>query len=199
MAGNQAFSTAHRYKCTNKGPNLIKTWFNQPARKIRRRQARVLKAQKLFPRPVDALRPVVTCCSLRYNLNRRAGKGFTPAELQAAGLSMDAARRLGISVDKRRVNKSQESIDRNVARLQEYQSKVTVFAKGTPKEEIKKAVQFKGAVMPVARSQAAIETGDISKQDVLPNVFETLRKERTAWRRAHRALLRAKAEAEGKK
>ncbi|GMT08389.1 hypothetical protein PENTCL1PPCAC_30563 [Pristionchus entomophagus] len=46
----------------------IKTWFNQPARKQRRRLARVAKASKVAPRPVSGfLRPAVRCVTQRYN------------------------------------------------------------------------------------------------------------------------------------
>lgn len=38
---------------------FVKTWFNQPARKQRRVIARQTKAAKVFPRPLEKLRPVV--------------------------------------------------------------------------------------------------------------------------------------------
>jgi len=61
----------------------VKTWFNQPARKVRRRINRVEKAAKIAPRPVDGfLRPVVRAQTLKYNSKIRAGKGFTLEELK---------------------------------------------------------------------------------------------------------------------
>ena len=61
----------------------VKTWFNQPARKIRRRNARVEKARKIAPRPVGGrLRPIVRCPTFKYNTKNRLGRGFTLEELR---------------------------------------------------------------------------------------------------------------------
>ncbi|KAH9726089.1 60S ribosomal protein L13-1 [Citrus sinensis] len=63
--------------------NYVKTWFNQPARKNRRRVARQKKAVKIFPRPTAGpLRPVVHGQTLKYNMKLRAGRGFTLEELK---------------------------------------------------------------------------------------------------------------------
>jgi large subunit ribosomal protein L13e len=63
--------------------NYVKTWFNQPARKTRRRIARQKKAVKIFPRPTSGpLRPVVHGQTLKYNMKVRTGKGFTLEELK---------------------------------------------------------------------------------------------------------------------
>lgn len=47
--GNNMIPNAHFHKHWEM---RIKTWFNQPARKQRRRLARVAKASKVAPRPV---------------------------------------------------------------------------------------------------------------------------------------------------
>lgn len=61
----------------------VKTWFNQPARKYRRRIRRIKKAQAVAPRPVQGLlRPIVRCPSVRYNKKLRLGRGFTIEELK---------------------------------------------------------------------------------------------------------------------
>ncbi|KIZ01101.1 60S ribosomal protein L13-2, partial [Monoraphidium neglectum] len=61
----------------------VRTWFNQPARKLRRRQARAEKAAKAFPRPAAGpLRPVVHGQTIKYNAKVRLGRGFTLAELK---------------------------------------------------------------------------------------------------------------------
>ncbi|KAH8479766.1 hypothetical protein H0E87_031417 [Populus deltoides] len=58
--------------------NYVKTWFNQPARKTRRRIARQKKAVKIFPRPTAGpLRPIVHGQTLKYNMKVRAGRGFS--------------------------------------------------------------------------------------------------------------------------
>merc|ERR1712236_169732 len=134
-----------------------KTWFNQPARKIRRRQNRVAKAARVAPRPLGKIRPVVACPTYKYNLKQRLGRGFTLEEVKAAGLSKKYARTIGIAVDHRRRNKSVESLQLNAQRLKEYQSKMILFPINAKKprkgdstpEELSKAVQLAGKVMAV--------------------------------------------------
>lgn len=62
---------------------FVKTWFNQPARKHRRKQNRIKKARAVFPRPAAGpLRPVVRCPSVKYHKKVRAGRGFTLDEIK---------------------------------------------------------------------------------------------------------------------
>merc|ERR1711988_178905 len=104
---------------------LAKTHFNQPAKKVARRAARDSKAAAVAPRPVaEQLRAVVQCPTFRYNARQRLGRGFTFEEVKAAGLTPTTARQIGISIDKRRRNKSAENRQRNVQRLKAYQQKV---------------------------------------------------------------------------
>merc|ERR1711922_30991 len=126
-------------------------------RKIRRRQNRIEKAARIAPRPLGKLRPVVSCPTYKYNLKQRAGRGFTLEELKAAGLSKKYAQTIGIAVDHRRRNKSVESLQLNTQRLKEYESKLILFPVNSKKprkgdataEEISKATQLAGEVMPV--------------------------------------------------
>lgn len=61
----------------------VKTWFDQPGRKLRRRNNRVKKAAIQAPRPIDGLvRPAVRCQTLKYNTKLRKGRGFTITELK---------------------------------------------------------------------------------------------------------------------
>jgi len=80
----------------------VRTWFNQPGRKIRRRTARKAKAAKLGVRPLTLLRPAVRGQTVRYNRKLREGRGFTLAELKEAGINRKEARGVGIVVDHRR-------------------------------------------------------------------------------------------------
>nr|DAD36464.1 TPA_asm: hypothetical protein HUJ06_007105 [Nelumbo nucifera] len=65
--------------------NYVKTWFNQPARKTRRRIDRQKKAVKIFPRPTAGpLRPIVHGQTLKYNMKVRAGRGFSLEELKVS-------------------------------------------------------------------------------------------------------------------
>uniref|UniRef100_A0A8C5WL78 60S ribosomal protein L13 n=1 Tax=Leptobrachium leishanense TaxID=445787 RepID=A0A8C5WL78_9ANUR len=136
----------------------VATWFNQPARKLRRRKARQAKARRIAPRPVAGpIRPVVRCPTVRYHTKVRAGRGFSLEELKAAGINRRVARTIGIAVDKRRRNKSTESLQTNVQRLKEYRSKLIIFPRkpSAPKkgdssaEELKMATQLTGPIMPI--------------------------------------------------
>ena len=145
---------------------MVKTWFNQPARKVRRRQARAEKAAKLAPRPsAGNLRPEVRCQTVKYNTRTRLGRGFSLCELKAAGVNRKVARTIGISVDHRRKNRSAEGMEVNVNRLKEYMSKLIVFPKkkNAPKAgdssaaECAAATQLTGALMPITKKAVAQE------------------------------------------
>lgn len=57
--------------------NYVKTWFNQPARKHRRQEKRKTKASSIFPRPLQALRPIVHASTQKYGAKLRYGRGFS--------------------------------------------------------------------------------------------------------------------------
>ncbi|UKZ76386.1 60S ribosomal protein L13, partial [Trichoderma virens FT-333] len=105
----------------------VRTHFDQPGRKTRRRTARQAKAAALAPRPVDKLRPVVRCPTVKYNRRVRAGRGFTLTELKEAGISKSLAPTIGISVDFRRQNLSEEGLAANVARLKAYKDRLILL------------------------------------------------------------------------
>jgi len=107
----------------------VKTWFQQPARKLKRRLRRKEKAAKLFPRPTEQLRPLIRCPTLRYNTKLRLGRGFSLEELKLAKIDPVQAKSIGIAIDWRRKNRSLETQRSNVQRLQLYKSKVVVFPK----------------------------------------------------------------------
>lgn len=54
----------------------VKVWLNQAARKKRRLQTRRAKAAAIAPRPLDRLRPIVNCTTIRYNHRTRNGRGI---------------------------------------------------------------------------------------------------------------------------
>ncbi|KAL2215704.1 60S ribosomal protein L13 [Thermoascus aurantiacus ATCC 26904] len=132
----------------------VRVHFDQPGRKHRRRQARLQKAAAVAPRPVDKLRPVVRCPTLKYNRRVRAGRGFTLAELKEAGIPRKLAPTIGIAVDPRRINYSKESLAANVARLKEYKARLILFPR--------KSGQFKkldSSAEEVNAAKAAFSTG----------------------------------------
>lgn len=114
----------------------VRTWFDQPGRKLRRRNARKAKAASLGVRPLSLLRPAVRGQTVRYNRKIREGRGFTLAELKEAGVGKKEARSVGIVVDHRRRNLSEEGKKLNVERLQAYKARLIVFPRkaGKPKK-----------------------------------------------------------------
>ncbi|KIJ45689.1 hypothetical protein M422DRAFT_46726 [Sphaerobolus stellatus SS14] len=111
----------------------VRTWFDQPGRKLRRRTARKTKAAALGVRPLKQLRPAVRGQTIRYNSKIREGRGFTLAELKAANIGRKEARTIGIVVDHRRRNLSEEGKNLNVQRLVEYKTRLIVFPKKASK------------------------------------------------------------------
>ena len=85
----------------------VKTWFDQPGRKLRRRKTRLDKKFVGNFRQI-CLRPVVRGQTVQYNMKVRHGRGFSFEELEVAGISRKMARSLGIAVDHRRRNLSEE-------------------------------------------------------------------------------------------
>jgi len=111
----------------------VRTWFDQPGRKLRRRTARKAKATTLGVRPLTLLRPAVRAQTVRYNRKVREGRGFTFAELKEAGIGRKEARGVGIVVDHRRRNLSEEGKLVNVERLKAYKNRLIVFPRNAKK------------------------------------------------------------------
>ncbi|CAM9139341.1 unnamed protein product, partial [Chrysoparadoxa australica] len=182
---NNVLPNAHFHK---KWQRRVKTWFDQPAKKKARRLARAAKAAKIAPRPLELLRPAVRCPTQKYNTKQRLGRGFTPEELKAAGISHKLASTIGICVDKRRVNKSEEGFNVNVDRLKAYKAKLIVFPKKSnqkPKAgdstaaETGAATQHSGVIMPIVAAEKALEFGAITAEMKAENVYQTLCAART--------------------
>lgn len=177
---NNVVPNAHFHKEWQK---RVKTWFDQPARKLKRRNRRAAKAAQIAPRPTKGfLRPLVMCPTARYNTRERYGRGFTPLELKEAGIDVHYAPTIGIAVDHRRHNFSDEGLTRNVERLKGYMEKVVVFPKKASKpkkgdasaEDIANATQHTGVIMPSTR-KSFVSTGKVSDFETEGSVFTTLR------------------------
>ena len=160
-------------------------------KKKRRRLARADRAQSIGPRPTAGLlRPVVRCQTAKYNIRVRAGRGFTFAELKAAGVNRRAARGIGIAVDHRRVNRSVEAFQANVERLQNYLAHLVVFPRkaGVHKngdssaEDVAAASQFSGVLDPIEQDVNDDERMEITEELSEFGAYRKLRAERTSAR-----------------
>ena len=178
----------------------VKVHLDQAGKKASRRDHRLTKAAKIAPRPIDTLRPAVRCPTIKYNRKVRAGRGFTLAELKAVGLSAKYARTIGISVDHRRQNRSEETFEANVARLQEYKSKLVVFDKKTKAAEAASHKQADVATaFPVVQPSA--ESAPRAVEQPEQSAFRTLRlaKSDKKYKGIREKRTREKAEAEADK
>jgi large subunit ribosomal protein L13e len=181
----------------------VRTWFNQPARKLKRRKARAEKARALFPRPsAGPLRPIVRGQTIKYNSKQKLGRGFTLEELKEAGIPRKFAPTIGIAVDHRRRNRSLESLQENVNRLKAYKSNLVVFprhrnskkpkAMDASAEECQTATQHKGTVMPISKAAPTLEKVAITADMKAAPAYGKLRVERMNQRMAGIRAKRAK-------
>ncbi|ORX99553.1 ribosomal protein L13e [Clohesyomyces aquaticus] len=187
----------------------VRVHFDQPGRKSRRRNARVAKAAKLAPRPVDRLRPVVRCPSIKYNRRVRPGRGFSLAELKTAGIPRKLAPTIGIAVDPRRQNLSEESLKANVERLQEFKKRLILFPRRNGKvtkgdasaADVKAAkngestVSSTLSVLPI-KNVVEFEEGPIGNYKGDENAYRKLRDARSEARLIGVREKRAKAKAD---
>jgi len=182
----------------------VKTWFDQPGRKKRRRLNRINKAARIAPRPVELLRPAVRCPTLKYNTKLRAGRGFTLDELKEAGVRRKEALTIGIPVDHRRKNRSIESLQLNVQRLKTYRSKLIIFPKNAKKPkkadsepvETANATQQKGTVLPIKQTWTREKARPITDEEKAVSAYATLRKARSDARLVGVREVRRKAKEE---
>lgn len=189
--------------------DYVRTWFDQPARKTRRRIARQKKAVKEFPRPTaGSLRPVVHCQTKKYNMKLRAGRGFSLEELKAAGIPKKRAPTIGIAVDHRRRNRSLEGLQANVQRLKTYMAKLVVFprraghfkAGDSPQEELANATQVHGDYMPIQQEKPSVDLVKVTDEMKAFRAYAKLRVERMNARQIGvRMKKAAEAEKEEKK
>ena len=118
----------------------------------------------------------------------RPGRGFTFAELKEAQINRKQARGIGIAVDHRRENRSEEQFKENVARLKLYKSKLVVFprrntkrlrAGDTPKDKRTGAAQvLTKQTLPIATPEQTVETRKITKEEKEAEVYKRVRKAR---------------------
>eukprot|EP00162_Nutomonas_longa_P004841 comp15548_c0_seq1/m.23795 comp15548_c0_seq1/g.23795 ORF comp15548_c0_seq1/g.23795 comp15548_c0_seq1/m.23795 type:complete len:222 (-) comp15548_c0_seq1:109-774(-) len=218
--GNNVVPNAHFRK---EWDLRVRSWFNQPMRKLRRRNNRIAKAAAIAPRPVaGALRPKVRAQTVKYNAKVREGRGFTLDELKGAGVNRKWARTVGIAVDHRRTNKSVDALQANIQRLKAYKARLVLFPlKSVRGKDGKKHAAAKDGAAPAAqlstvtqlKSKRVLPLGGkrvprvkarkITDQEKKDSVYKILRQVRTntrlEGRRKKAAEQKAKEEAEAKK
>ncbi|ODA80187.1 hypothetical protein RJ55_03145 [Drechmeria coniospora] len=190
----------------------VRTHFDQPGKKASRRTARQAKAAAVAPRPVDKLRPIVRCPTIKYNRKVRAGRGFTLAELKEAGVPRRLAPTIGISVDHRRQNLSEESLTINVARLKAYRQRLILLPrrsnapkKGDTKTDLSKVNKAAtvSSVLPIAPTDLAVKYIKKSEmpKEIEGGAYTKLRQARSnaRYQGAREKRIRDKAEAESAK
>lgn len=187
----------------------VRVHLDQASKKAVRARKRDDKSKACFPRPLQKLRPVVSSCTRKYAGKVRYGRGFTLAEIKAAGLSAKFARTVGISVDHRRTSTSEEQLQLNVERLNSYKSKLILFPRKDGKvkkglindstaEQVKSAAagnQVAGKVLPRAAAAREDEFAAITADDKKFLAHSTARIARTNKRYHGRREKRAAEEA----
>lgn len=191
----------------------VKTFFNQAGKKKSRYMKRVRKAAESFPKPTGGLlRPVVHPPTVRYNMKVREGRGFSVEELKAAKIPKKAAKSFGIAFDHRRRNFSKEALEANVARLEEYRSKMILFPTGskakkscgfkdTAKSELKDVMQNTcKTVLPIVRPETIKEAPRaITAEEKAFSAYKALRMGRADVRNVGKIFKIARAKAEKEK
>lgn len=187
----------------------VRVHLDQASKKAVRAGKRADKSKACFPRPLQKLRPVVSSCTRKYAGKVRYGRGFTITEIKAAGLSARFARTVGISVDHRRTSTSEEQLQLNVARLNQYKSKLILFPRKEGKvkkglindsttDQVRSAAagnQVAGKVLPRAAAAREDEFAAITAADKEFRAHSTARIARTNKRYHGRREKRAAEEA----
>ena len=157
---------------SSRGPLKVRLALNQAPRKKVRRLARAKKAAAAYPAPIQKLRPIVQCQTQKYSAKSKLGRGFTLEELRAVKLNAKYARTIGIAVDHRRINKSEESLEVNTNRLKTYLASLVILKKG---EDGSAMSQFKGTIQPLDHSKGEIEMADLTDDLKSFNAYTTMR------------------------
>lgn len=145
---------------SSRGPLKVRINLNQASRKKSRRLTRAAKAAAMAPRPLNKLRPVIHCPTQKYSAKIRLGRGFTLEELKAAGFNPKYAQTVGIAVDARRTNRSNESLETNVARLEEYKKNLVVWTKKSQPTET--PAQLTGTIQPIVKPVQALVVEEVT-------------------------------------
>lgn len=89
---------------------------------------------------------------------------------------MDYARTVGIAVDTRRKDKSEERKAENVQRLKDYKARLVVYSKKNPNAE--QVAQFRGVILPIQKAPLKTVSRAITEAEKKRDVFLEMRRMR---------------------
>lgn len=164
-----------KYCASSRGPLKVKLALDKAGRKKSRRLARAAKAAAIAPRPLQKLRPSVHCPTQKYSAKVRLGRGFTLRELKEAGIHPTFAPTIGIAVDHRRINRSEEHLQVNVQRLKAYKDQLVLFPKKrdsskatkgmeSTADECNSASQYSGTILPLQKPKPTVVMGEVTEE-----------------------------------
>lgn len=161
-----------KYLQSSRGPLKVKLALNQATRKKARRVKRQAKRAATAPAPVQKLKPIVHCPTQKYSAKLRLGRGFTLEELKAVKLHPSYAQTIGIAIDWRRKNKSEETMTANIKRLEEYKSKLVILKKG---DTVPEGAVTGATVMPIVKPASEIEMMAVTDELKANKAYTTMR------------------------
>ena len=130
-----------------------------------------------------------------------------PLTFQAAGIYRPLASTIGIAVDHRRANLSEEGLAANVQRLKDYKARLILFPRKSNKpkkgdtakdQQSTETVRKIGSLLPAATAFSEIKKGDLPKGSE-KGAYRTLRETRAEKRYLGAKEKRAKDKAEDEK
>jgi large subunit ribosomal protein L13e len=130
----------------------------------------------------------------RYNTKIRAGRGFTLDELKAAEIPVKYAPTIGIAVDHRRKNRSEESLQENVKRLLAYKERLVLFPRRRAAKAGEKAKTTQKTALPITKAAPVIESVAVTAEMKAAKAYATLRLERMNMRMVGIRKKRAEAQ-----
>lgn len=160
----------------------VKTYFDDPARKKRRQDARSKRAMRIAPRPVEGpLRPLVKCPTVRYNRRLRLGRGFTRDELIAAGFDPSRARFFGIAIDPLRNHTHDAELKKaNIERLTAYKSKIVRVHKG---EKLSEKSEIPAGLFSVPKADQTVQWRVIKNEEKKADLFKVKSDKRAEYKK----------------
>jgi len=135
---------------------FIKTSFNQPSKREKRRKIRTVKKKMIEQKKLSAnvFLPIVHCPTLMHNTRVKFGRGFSKKEIEMVGLKKKIAFSFGISIDIRRRNKNLEN-NFNFKRLESLIKNLEVLKK--IKKRVKKKKESVEVTKPVEENRMIVK------------------------------------------